>query len=148
MVAHSTRSDTHRNRYYHASLDIQMVELSIGVLAIRRTLFDKRSILAGDRRHPLPASAFNSAMTSSDTARGGLAPGVPPLMPRSVVAGSEQFCELACIAENQRQLSGWAVSISMALDNSNWELRIVLNSFLMGVARADFVRDASENISY
>ena len=75
-----------------------------------------------------------------------MAPGVVPLVPRSVVAGSEHFLELAGIAENQRQLSGWIVPVSMSLDNSSWETRTALNAFLSGETRDDFVRDTAENV--
>jgi hypothetical protein len=77
-----------------------------------------------------------------------IAPAVAPLVPQSVVAGSEPFCELAGGAENQRQLGGWIVPLSMALDNSSWETRIALNAFLRGEKRADFVRDTTEDIGY
>jgi hypothetical protein len=75
-----------------------------------------------------------------------LAPGVAPLVPRSVVAGSQPFCELAVVAENQRMLGGWTVPISVAVDDSNWEARVALNAFLMGVGRADFVRVTSDDL--
>jgi hypothetical protein len=75
-----------------------------------------------------------------------MARGVVPLVPRSVVAGSEHFLELAGIAENQRQLSGWIVPVSMSLDNSSWETRTALNAFLSGETRADFVRDTADNV--
>ncbi|HEY6298692.1 MAG TPA: hypothetical protein VIW95_03525 [Candidatus Binatus sp.] len=75
-----------------------------------------------------------------------MAPGVAPLIPRSIVAGSEHFCELAGVAENQRMLSGWIVPTSTTLDNSSWETRTALNAFLSGDTRADFVRDTAENV--
>lgn len=77
-----------------------------------------------------------------------LVPGVAPLVARSVVAGSEDFCRLAGIAENQRQLGGWPVSISVALDDTGWQSRFALNAFLMGVERADFVRATSAGVGY
>jgi hypothetical protein len=77
-----------------------------------------------------------------------MARGVAPLIPRSIVAGSEHFCELAGVAENQRMLGGWIVPISTALDNSSWETRTALNAFLSGDTRADFVRDTAESVGY
>ena len=44
-----------------------------------------------------------------------MAPGVSPLVPRSVLAGSQDFCELAAVAENQRELAGWILPLSVAL---------------------------------
>jgi hypothetical protein len=76
-----------------------------------------------------------------------MAPGVAPPVPRSIIAGTEHFCELAGVAENQRQLSGWIVPLSVHLDNSSWETRTALNSFLMGVQRADFARQTAEDVS-
>ncbi len=74
-----------------------------------------------------------------------MAPGVAPLLPRMIGAGSEPFGELAGVVENQRHLSGWIVPVSMPLDNSNWEARTALNAFLSGDTRADFVRETVEN---
>ncbi len=75
-----------------------------------------------------------------------MAPGVSPLVPRSVLAGSQEFCELAAVAENQRQLAGWILPLSVALDNSGWESRAALNAYLNGVKRADFARATSEEV--
>jgi hypothetical protein len=76
-----------------------------------------------------------------------MAPGVAPLVPHSIIAGSEHFCELAGVAENQRQLSGWIVPLSVHLDNSSWETRTALNAFLMGIQRTDFARQTAEDVS-
>jgi hypothetical protein len=61
-----------------------------------------------------------------------LAPGVPALAPNSVIAGDDEFCKLASIGENQRQLAGAFLNISMAVDNAAWRSRFVLNLFLDG----------------
>jgi hypothetical protein len=73
-----------------------------------------------------------------------MVPGVPPLIPRSVVAGSESFAEIAGVAENQRMLSGWTIAASPALDDSSWESRVALNAILMGDQPADFDQLISE----
>jgi hypothetical protein len=73
-----------------------------------------------------------------------MVPGVPPLIPRSVVAGSESFAEIAGVAENQRMLSGWTIAASPALDDSSWESRVALNAILMGDQAADFDQVISE----
>jgi hypothetical protein len=73
-----------------------------------------------------------------------MVPGVAPLIPRSVVAGSESFAQIAGVAENQRMLSGWAIAASPALDNSGWESRVALNAVLMGDQRADFEQVIAE----
>jgi hypothetical protein len=73
-----------------------------------------------------------------------MAPGVAPLIPRSVVAGSESFAQIAAVAENQRMLSGWTIAASPALDNSGWESRVALNAVLMGDQRADFEQVITE----
>ncbi len=71
-----------------------------------------------------------------------LAAGVKPLVPGSMVAGGDEFCELSAVAENQRVLSGVAVPTSMAADNDQWELRAALNAYLEGTDRAEFERTA------
>ena len=75
-----------------------------------------------------------------------MAPGVSPLVPRSVLAGSQDFCELAAVAENQRELAGWILPLSVALDNSAWESRTALDAYLNGVKRADFARATSDEV--
>jgi hypothetical protein len=76
-----------------------------------------------------------------------MTPGVVSLIPQSVLAGSEYFGELAGVAENQRQLYGWSVPISVSLDNADWQSRGALNAYLMGVGRADFIRQTEDQLS-
>ena len=75
-----------------------------------------------------------------------MTPDVSPLVPRSVIAGSEPFSELAVVSENQRQLSGWSVPLSVPLDDSSLESRVALDAFLTGVERADFARQTSDDV--
>src|SRR5271154_3539263 len=75
-----------------------------------------------------------------------MAQDVAPLVARSVIAGSQNFCELAAVAENQRQLGGWILPLSVAMDNSGWESRAALEAYLTGVDRADFARAASDEV--
>lgn len=76
-----------------------------------------------------------------------MAPGVAPLVPRSVIAGSQSFCELAAVADNQRQLGGWMLPLSVAMDNSGWESRVAVDAYLTGVVRADFARTAADDVT-
>jgi hypothetical protein len=73
-----------------------------------------------------------------------MVPGIPPLIPRSVVAGSESFGEIAAVAENQRMLSGWTAVVSAPLDDSTWESRVALEAILTGEQRADFEQFVTE----
>ena len=75
-----------------------------------------------------------------------MVPDAPALVPRSVIAGSERFCELAGVAENQRMISGWTVPISVALDDSGWESRFALTAFLMGTDRDEFARQTTAKV--
>jgi len=61
------------------------------------------------------------------------------LDPRSVVAGDPDFIKFALVLENQRPLSGYAVDLSPAVDNSEWDQRITLNNYLQGVDRTTFL---------
>jgi hypothetical protein len=67
-----------------------------------------------------------------------LAAAVKPLLPGATVAGDDEFCELAAVAEDQWVLSGEAVVRSMAVDNDQWELRTALNAYLEGTDRPEF----------
>ena len=67
-----------------------------------------------------------------------LAAEVKPLLPGATVAGDDDFCELAAVAEDQWVLSGEAVARSMAVDNDQWELRTALNAYLEGTDRPKF----------
>ena len=60
----------------------------------------------------------------------------------STIAGDEGFCELAAVAENLRVLGGEAVPRSMMVDDAQWETRVALNAFLIGMDRAAFEREA------
>jgi hypothetical protein len=65
-----------------------------------------------------------------------------PLVAGSTVAGADDFCELAAVAENQWVLSGDAVPRSLSVDNEQWEVRSALNAYLVGMDRAEFDKNA------
>jgi len=67
---------------------------------------------------------------------------VKPLLPGATIAGSEEFCELAAVAEDQWVLGGVAVPRSVAVDNDQWELRTALNAYLEGKDRTEFAKAA------
>jgi hypothetical protein len=75
-----------------------------------------------------------------------LAPGTNALVPRSTVAGDEEFCELAQINENEQALSGPYLPVSMALDDDGWRLRLALNAYLSGTGRGAFRSEATRAI--
>jgi hypothetical protein len=59
------------------------------------------------------------------------------LTPRSTIAGDERYVNLATITQNLFPLYNYAVLISPTTTDHDWELRLALNAYLMGVdARA------------
>jgi hypothetical protein len=76
-----------------------------------------------------------------------LLPGVNSLTSNSVIAGDDDFCELAAIGENQRDLSDEYLNVSMAVDNAEWRSRFALNVFLNGTTdRAVFQKKANDEL--
>ncbi len=71
-----------------------------------------------------------------------LSAGIKPLLPGSMLAGDDAFCDLAAVAEDQWVLNGEAVPITFATDNHQWELRAALNAYLEGTDRAEFQKAA------
>lgn len=67
-----------------------------------------------------------------------LRPNSVPLAPGSTIAGSENFCMLAAVAERQWPLSGFTIPRSLMIDDDEWEARTALNSYLLGVKKAQF----------
>jgi len=61
------------------------------------------------------------------------------LQPRSVIAGDAVFGEFAMILENQRPLSGYTVLLSPSVSDLEWNERIVLNDYLQGFSRPEFI---------
>jgi hypothetical protein len=67
---------------------------------------------------------------------------VKPLLPGGTVAGDDDFCQLAAVAEDQWVLSGEDLLRSMAVDNDQWESRTALNAYLEGTDRPEFEKAA------
>jgi hypothetical protein len=55
------------------------------------------------------------------------------LMPRSTMAGDERYVDLAMITQNLFPLYNYAVLISPTTTDHDWEHRLALNAYLMGV---------------
>lgn len=72
--------------------------------------------------------------------------GLTPLAPNSVIAGDGPFCQLAAIGENQRELAGWILNVSLAVDDDAWRSRFVLNEFLDGIDRVKFEKEAKDEM--
>jgi hypothetical protein len=60
------------------------------------------------------------------------------LAPNAVLGGDEEFVDFALIAENQRPLMAYAVYLSPSIDNAEWEQRIAVNGYLLGLDRRSF----------
>jgi hypothetical protein len=74
-------------------------------------------------------------------------PQAPPklvaLLPAgSVIAGDEDFYELASIVTGARPLAGYAAFLSLELNDRQWETREALNAHLKGLSEAQFRREA------
>ena len=62
----------------------------------------------------------------------------------AVVAGDEEFCDLASIASDVRPLAGYAAFLSLVIDDQEWESREALNAHLEGLSMQDFQSEASD----
>jgi hypothetical protein len=60
------------------------------------------------------------------------------LAPNSVIGGDPDFVDFAMIAEDQRPLMNYAVFLSPSIDNAEWDRRIALNGYLLGLDRESF----------
>lgn len=60
------------------------------------------------------------------------------LAPNAVIAGEQGFVDLAVILENQRPLDHYAVVLSPAVSNAEWDTRISLNAYLQGLNHEAF----------
>jgi glycosyltransferase involved in cell wall biosynthesis len=69
------------------------------------------------------------------------------LLPNAVVAGDKGFVDLAAILENQRPLYHYVADLSPAVSDGEWNLRIALNSFLLGLDRAAFALEQEEAVA-
>jgi len=68
------------------------------------------------------------------------APGLFPV--GAVVAGDEEFCDLASIVSGTRPLAGYAAFLSLGLSDQEWEAREALNAHLEGLSEQDFHKQA------
>ena len=56
----------------------------------------------------------------------------------AVIAGDEEFCDLASIAAGVRPLAGYPAFLSLGVDDREWELREALNAHIEGLSEQDF----------
>src|SRR5258708_23980887 len=59
-------------------------------------------------------------------------------VPNSVIAGEKEFIDFAIIVNNLRPLDHYAVVVSPSVSNLEWDSRIALNGFLLGLDRETF----------
>ncbi len=59
--------------------------------------------------------------------------------PNAVIAGNKEFIDFAIIVDNLHPLDHYAVAVSPSIDNLEWDSRIALNGFLLGLDRETFV---------
>ncbi len=55
------------------------------------------------------------------------------LNPGAMIGGDDRFCDLAVAGEGVRDLAGWTLYVSMAVDNTDLYARYGLNQYLAGV---------------
>jgi hypothetical protein len=77
-----------------------------------------------------------------------LAGAAEPLAPGATIAGDDEFCEVAAVAEDQWVLSGEAVPRSLVVGNDQWESRAALNAYLLGMDRAGFEKAARSDAEH
>ncbi|GAC1470555.1 MAG: hypothetical protein NVSMB9_15750 [Isosphaeraceae bacterium] len=70
------------------------------------------------------------------------------LDPGAVIAGEPTFVDFAVILEDQRPLSGYAVSVSPYIDNSSWNERIAINAYLLGQSDAEFEAEQRQMLEH
>jgi hypothetical protein len=63
------------------------------------------------------------------------------------VAGDQGFVDIAAVAESLRPLDHYAVQISPAVSDAEWDIRIALNALLSGQGRDTFVSRQNERLS-
>jgi hypothetical protein len=69
---------------------------------------------------------------------------VPQLLSvNAVIAGDEEFCDLASTVSEVRPLAGYAAFLSLGIDDREWESREALNAYLGGFSEQDFRSKAS-----
>jgi hypothetical protein len=70
------------------------------------------------------------------------------LTPNAVIAGDRSFVDLAAIVNNQRPLDHYAVVMSPSIDNSEWDSRVALNGFLLGLDKESFGKSQKEVLDH
>ena len=61
-----------------------------------------------------------------------------------MIAGEELTADWAAILERARPLANYWIMLSPSVNNDEWDLRIALNSYLLGQERATFLSEQSE----
>ena len=74
----------------------------------------------------------------SEYNRQRLVPGSAHLQPDSVIAGDEDFVDLAAVAERQRPLAGGWLANNMIVDDEARRIRFVLDKYLSGINHDSF----------
>jgi hypothetical protein len=64
-----------------------------------------------------------------------------PRAANAVVGGDRFFVDSAMILEDWRPLSGYSVDVSAAVSTPEWDLRVALNSYLLGWDRTRFEKE-------
>ena len=62
----------------------------------------------------------------------------PKLDSNSVVAGAPGHVNIAAIESNLRALSGYSVVLSPSVKNTEWDIRVALNAYLLGLSSIEF----------
>jgi hypothetical protein len=68
------------------------------------------------------------------------------LAPHAVVAGDELTVDWSAILERSRPLSNYWVMLSPSVDNSEWDLRIALNCYLLRRTRTMFIAEQEDTL--
>jgi hypothetical protein len=71
----------------------------------------------------------------------------PPLAPNSLVAGDRLFLDMAGWLENQRPLDNYWVFLSPSVTNEELDLRVALNSYLLGTDRQTFMARLDQDLA-
>jgi hypothetical protein len=74
-------------------------------------------------------------------------PGAPPLDAGSIVVAEELTADWAAILERSRPLANYWVMLSPSVRNDEWDMRIALNSYLLGQGRPAFLSEQTSALS-
>jgi hypothetical protein len=120
--------------------------VAASVLLFELTAGTVLRVIEGDR-------SVNQQLTQSEYMKFELqGTKVPRLLPvDAVVAGDEAFCNMASIVSGVRPLAGYAVFMSLDIDDREWASREALNAHLEGLSEQDFrskARDAGTSYGW